>query len=43
MEGIIRKVDKRKNRAKILLNFMGCEKTMDVGIEVLCNKFREFY
>ncbi len=38
MEGIIRKIDKRKNRAKILLNFMGREKTIDVGIEVLSNQ-----
>lgn len=35
MEGIIKKIDKRKNRAKILLNFLGTEKTFDVGIEIL--------
>ncbi|WP_139492064.1 antiterminator LoaP [Brevibacillus dissolubilis] len=35
MEGIIKRVDPHKNRAKILLNFMGTEKTIDVGIEVL--------
>lgn len=34
-EGIIKKVDKRKNRAKVQLNFLGREKTIDVGIEVL--------
>lgn len=34
-EGIIRKIDSRKNRAKISLNFMGTEKTIEVGIEVL--------
>ncbi|MCY8910319.1 transcription antiterminator [Bacillus atrophaeus] len=34
-EAIIKRVDKRKNRAKILLNFLGKENTIDVGIEVL--------
>ncbi|MGE7726577.1 antiterminator LoaP [Bacillus cereus] len=37
MEGIIKKVDKRKNRAKLLINFMGLEKTVDVGIEIISN------
>lgn len=35
LEGIIKKVDRHKNRAKILLTFMGVEKTIDVGIEIL--------
>ncbi|UFJ41780.1 antiterminator LoaP [Brevibacillus humidisoli] len=35
LEGIINKVDKRKNRANILVNFMGKEKHIDVGIEIL--------
>ncbi len=35
MEGIIKKVDKRKKRAKILLNFFGDEKKIDVGVEIL--------
>lgn len=35
LEGIIKKVDKHKNRAKIFLTFMGVEKTIDVGIEIL--------
>ncbi|MBH8598733.1 MULTISPECIES: antiterminator LoaP [unclassified Thermoactinomyces] len=35
MEGIIKKVDKRKKRAKILLNFMGTEKMIDVGVEII--------
>lgn len=35
MEGIIKKVDKHKNRAKILLSFMGTEKIIDVGVEIL--------
>ncbi|MNC28552.1 transcription antitermination protein NusG [compost metagenome] len=34
-EGIIKKVDSRKNRAKIALNFFGIEKMVDVGIEVI--------
>ncbi|PEW10115.1 antiterminator LoaP [Bacillus cereus] len=36
-EAIIKKVDKRKKRAKILLNFLGRENTIDVGIEILDN------
>ncbi|PEM85123.1 transcription antiterminator [Bacillus wiedmannii] len=35
MEGIIKKVDKHKKRAKILLNLFGIERTIDVGIEIL--------
>lgn len=35
LEGIIKKIDKRKNRAKIALNLMGEIKTVDVGIEVI--------
>jgi transcription termination/antitermination protein NusG len=35
LEAMIKKVDKRKNRAKILLPFMGQEQLMDVGIEIL--------
>jgi len=34
MEGLILGVDKRKNRVKINLNFMGLPKTIDLGIEV---------
>ena len=35
LENIIKKVDKRKNRAKIILNFIGTEKVIDVGIKVI--------
>lgn len=35
LEGIIRKIDTRKNKAKILINFMNSERMVDVGIEVL--------
>ncbi|MCM3291531.1 antiterminator LoaP [Paenibacillus sp. MER 180] len=35
MEGIIRKLDKRKNRAKISLSFLGSERLIDVGLEIL--------
>lgn len=35
MEGIIQKIDKRKRRAKILLELMSREKLVDVGIEVI--------
>lgn len=38
MEGIIKKIDKRKKRAKILLSFMGVEKKIDVGIEILSKR-----
>ncbi|WP_234410583.1 antiterminator LoaP [Caldalkalibacillus mannanilyticus] len=35
LEGIIKKIDKRKNRAKISLDFMGETQLVDVGIEIL--------
>lgn len=35
MEGLIKSVDKRKNRVKILVPFMGAEKEIDVGIEIM--------
>lgn len=35
MEGIIKSVDQRKNRVKILIPFMGHEKVIDLGIEIL--------
>lgn len=35
LEGLIRKVDKRRGRAKVALNFMGSEKTVDLGVEIL--------
>jgi transcriptional antiterminator NusG len=35
MEGMIKSVDKRKNRVKIRIPFMGLEKEIDVGVEVL--------
>ncbi|MFC9776469.1 antiterminator LoaP [Paenibacillus chitinolyticus] len=35
LEGIIKKVDSRKNRAKIALNFLGNEKLVDVGVEII--------
>lgn len=35
LEGIIKKIDRRKNRAKIALHFMGTVRLVDVGIEVL--------
>lgn len=35
LEGNIKKIDKRKRRARILLNFMGTEKYLDVGIQWL--------
>jgi transcriptional antiterminator NusG len=38
MEGLIKSVDKRKNRAKILVPFMGVEKEIDVGIEMIEGK-----
>lgn len=36
MEGRIKKIDKRKRRAKLSVNFMGREKLVDVGFEILC-------
>lgn len=35
MEGIIVKVDKHKNRAKIQLDFMGEKRVVDVGVEIV--------
>lgn len=35
MEGIILAINPRKHRAKILLNFLGEERTVDVGISVI--------
>ena len=35
MEGYVKKVNLRKGRAQILLDFMGREKKVDLGIEVL--------
>ncbi|TVX93383.1 antiterminator LoaP [Paenibacillus agilis] len=35
LEGIIKKLDKRKRRAQIAINFFGGEKLIEVGIEVL--------
>lgn len=37
LEGMICKIDRRKNRAKLLVNFMNSYKTVDVGIEFLSN------
>lgn len=37
-EGIVKKIDKRKKRAKILLHFLGDNKMIDVGIECLYEK-----
>ncbi|WP_110932779.1 antiterminator LoaP [Paenibacillus bouchesdurhonensis] len=37
-EGIIKKIDKRKNRAKVNINLMGCHRMIDLGIEVLSYK-----
>ncbi|MFK4467834.1 antiterminator LoaP [Bacillus sp. RC252] len=34
-EGIIKKIDKRKKRARIALTFMGDEKVLDIGIQML--------
>ncbi|AIQ12920.1 antiterminator LoaP [Paenibacillus durus] len=34
-EGIIKKIDKHKNRAKIVINLLNQNLTVDVGIEVL--------
>jgi len=35
MEGIIKTVDKHRNRAKIQLDFMGEQRLVDVGIEIV--------
>lgn len=34
-EGLIKKIDKRKKRARIVLRFMGLDKPLDIGIEML--------
>ncbi|MFF0826326.1 antiterminator LoaP [Brevibacillus sp. NPDC003359] len=36
-EGLIKKIDKRKKRARIVLNILGNEVLLDVGIEVLAS------
>lgn len=35
LEGLIKKIDKRKKRARIVLRFMGQDQTLDIGIEML--------
>lgn len=35
MEGIIKRIDYRKGRAKVIISFLGEEKTVDLGISVL--------
>jgi transcriptional antiterminator NusG len=35
LEGIIKSIDHRKQRAKIRLNFLGEERTVDLGISIL--------
>lgn len=35
MEGRIKKIDKRKRRAKLVIHFMGMEKLVDVGFELI--------
>lgn len=35
MEGIINKLDSRKNRAKIVVDFLNTSRLIDVGIEIL--------
>lgn len=35
MEGLIKSIDKRKKRAKVLLNFMKQEKIIDLSVELL--------
>ncbi|MCX7920823.1 MAG: antiterminator LoaP [Clostridia bacterium] len=37
IEGIIKKINKHTNRAKVQLNFMGEPRFVDVGIEILYN------
>ncbi|AOY76264.1 antiterminator LoaP [Clostridium formicaceticum] len=37
MEGIIKKVNKHTNRAKVQVSFMGSPRLIDVGIEILYN------
>ncbi|MFZ5986036.1 MAG: antiterminator LoaP [Bacillota bacterium] len=35
MEGLIKKIDKRRGRAKVVLNLMGSPKTVDLGVNIL--------
>lgn len=35
MEGLIKKVDKHKHRVKVLLNFMGEPRLIDLGVEIV--------
>lgn len=35
MEGQIKKVDRHKKRAKVLIKFMDSEKLVDLGVEIL--------
>lgn len=35
MEGIIKKVERRKNRAKVAFTFIGSEKWIDLGVQIL--------
>lgn len=35
LEGIIKSIDHRKQRAKVILNFLGEERTVDLGISIL--------
>ena len=37
MEGIIKRVDKRKGRATIALDFMGESRMINLGVEILTN------
>lgn len=43
LEGIIVKINKRKNRARVAMNFLGNEKYIDVGIELLSLDERSNY
>lgn len=35
MEGVIEGIDQRKGRARVRMNFLGEERTVDLGISVL--------
>jgi transcriptional antiterminator NusG len=35
MEGYIKKIDKRKGRAKVVINFLGEGRTVDLGLSIL--------
>ncbi len=35
LEGLVISIDKRKNRVRIMMNFMGFPKKIDLGVEVL--------